>query len=294
MRWAMLLCALMVSCGDDSAPPAPPSLLAAYVLDPTQLGGCDLGDPRSWGGDFEVADERGNPMYLRCVPDLLNPLDVIRTPAYSYDVQLRVVFSAQVPAGAPSAATPDGGTVPLDSHYEPGGSDFKQGKLGTAPPGPAFVMAPGDGIDHVGLPSGTTTQFCFSQLTTQPSCVGVTTQPFCLGEQTDFTPPLTISHLKAGLTIVLNAPAPNRALSDPHNYEIRFAAPIDPSCFSVAPANPVTPATSLATTVTISDTPPCSIPPAPTTMLLAIKDSLVEQYGVRFCGLLFMLQIMAP
>src|SRR5215471_17782307 len=154
--------------GDENTTPRIgfPETMSAYVLGSSLPSGCDLGDPRSWGGNFTA--------HARCVPDLLNPADQGMT--FAYDAILRVVFNE----GVQDSLIQSGGMlainvvetlgvslpVPIDtarSHYDPAGADFKQGIDGTAPPGPAIVVTPGDGYSVMGLPSGQTTKICFNR-----------------------------------------------------------------------------------------------------------------------------------
>src|SRR5262249_17853659 len=110
----------------------------------------------------------------------------------------------------------------LTSYYDPSGADFKQGIYGTAPPGPALVVPPGDGAQTVfGLPSGTMTKLCFdpnqvtdtagNKLDTSKDggCVTLNIKPFSFstlpgGMEND----VHLSDItSSGITVNLSAPA---------------------------------------------------------------------------------------
>jgi hypothetical protein len=205
---------------------------------------------------------------------------------------------------------PNDGTV-VTSYYDPSGTDFKQGTSGTAPPGPAIVIRPGDGTSVVGLPTGTTTQLCFApdsivdaagrhlldRPPLQPRCVSITTRPFGLA---GFAPPLgqpiSVDVLATtGLQIRFNAPVPNRVLSDATNLEVRVGSmPISSPCIAIRPdpTAAITATTSTAAILTLSDTGSCAFGSTMTISgTLTLKETIRDQYGSQFGGATLFLTI---
>jgi hypothetical protein len=303
--------------------------MSAYVIDqaataPIPAGSCDTTDPRAWGGSFQTRDSMGNLTDVRCVPDMLNPKDMGMM--FSFNVQVRAVFSeglngdaietqdniqltSSLKDGVVTAMGPSGSAmVPIDrqtigdpatvgtpSYYDPAGSDFKQGFYGTAPPGPAIVVTPGDAVSTVGLPSGGTSQVCFTNLVTDtggtplkdPKCVSITTQPFQVAGTTPAMGDMVPSDMVAqGLSVTFNAPVSNDKLTAT-NIKIRWnnsTTDLDPNCYMLTPdmGGAITMNSSTAVNIVPVLTAPCpltAVPAGPAQLI--IKGGITEQYGVQ-------------
>jgi hypothetical protein len=313
----------MTSCEPDHNRDVPgnPKIISAYIVDqdpmgPVTSGACDITDPRAWGGTFQTRDSMGTLSDIRCVPDLLNPKDANKT--FSYYVQLRMVFSeglngdaiedqdniklqAKLKDGVISATGPTGMMVPLNtqtlgdpmsdltSFYDPAGSDFKQGIYGTAPPGPAIVITPGNGMTLHGLPSGGASNICVKSppvtdttghAVDDPKCIKITTAAF----EVKSTAPGDGDSIPAdmaamGFQIVFTAPVPMSVLTAA-NFELQIGAVSIPSaCYMIAPDATDTTGLTVDLTPNLGGACGSSVPAGPAK--LTIKAGVTEQYGVQ-------------
>src|SRR5262249_36829852 len=122
---------------------------------------------------------------------------------------------------------------PYATYYDPAGADFKQGVYGTAPPGPAIFVTPGenlpDGTPRVfGLPSGSSSMICFDgdrvkdtsgNALAGSNCVTLTTKPMSIdsvpGDYSGMPDRVLLADLvQGGITLVFNAPIAKSDLAD--------------------------------------------------------------------------------
>ena len=202
-------------------------MIAAYMQYDALGMTCDLVDPRSYGGNF--------PDHPRCVPDLLDPTDAARSypPSaipylvFSEKLDPTLVGAAYGNWGASSllpgvvTATSGSLTVPVEnySQYDTSGRDFRQGLIGTAPPGPSLRIFLGDNNPTVGPPTNSTTQICLgaglADLENEPLA-----EPRCVSFHTDPLRPTQFFPAEGDMISASNLPGP---------FSANFNAPVGPS-----------------------------------------------------------------